>query len=93
MWGLLPDNLELARRTAETQIIGYFLLTEGPQKGELTEDLKGLAAWYFAIISKEHPEKLKELLAYHATILIKALRFGFEGWLAYNRMFREHIEK
>ena len=71
-----------------------------PKKQELTEDLKGLAAWsvcfstYIVIISKEHPEKFQELLAYHATIMIEALCFGCKGWLAYERMmFRERIEK
>ena len=76
----------------------YYCSSKVPKKRELTKDLKGLAAWsvcfstYIAIVSKEHPEKFQELLAYHATILIKALRFGCKGWLAYDRMFREHIE-
>ena len=48
---------------------------------------------FVAIISKEHPEKFRELLAYHATILIEALRFGCKGWLSYDKLFREHIEK
>ena len=97
---LLPDNLELARRTAEAQrSLATSCSSKAPKKRELTKDLKGLAAWsvcfstYIAIISKEHPEKFQELLAYHATILIEALRFGCKGWLAYDRMFREHIEK
>ena len=97
---LLPDNLELARRTAEAQrSLATSCSSKAPKKRELTEDLKGLAAWsvcfstYIAIISKEHPEKFQELLAYHATILIEALRFGCKGWLAYDRMFRGHIEK
>lgn len=95
---LLPDNLELARRATETQ---RSALCSGktPKKRELTEDWKGLLAWsvsfttYVAVIVKEHPQKCQQLLAYHATILIEALCFGCKGWLSYDRMFREHIEK
>ena len=48
---------------------------------------------YVAIIAKEHPEKFQQLLAYHAIILIEALHFGCKGWLSYDEVFREHIEK
>ena len=97
---LLPDNLELACRTAEAQrSLATFCSSKAPKKRELTEDLKGLAAWsvcfstYIAIISKENPKKFQELLTYHTTILIEAICFGCKGWLAHDRMFREHIEK
>ena len=93
---LLPDNLELARRSGEAQ---KACSSKAPKKRELTEDWKGLVAWsvsfstFTAIISREHPEKFQELLAYHATILIEALRFGCKGWLSYDKLFREHVEK
>ena len=70
-----------------------------PQRRELSEDWKGLVAWsvcfstYVAIIAKEHPEKFQQLLAYHAIILIEAFRFRCKGWLSYDKVFREHIEK
>ena len=48
---------------------------------------------FVAIVSKEHPDKFRELLAYHATILIEALHFGCKGWLSYDKLFREDIEK
>ena len=95
---LLPDNLELARRSGEPQRAAS-CSSKAPKKRELTEDWKGLVAWsvsfstFVAIISKEHPEKFSELLAYHATILIEALRFGCKGWLSYDKLFREHVEK
>ena len=48
---------------------------------------------FAAIVAKKHPEKFQELLAYHSTILVEALRFGCKGWMSYDRMFREHVEK
>ena len=95
---ILPDNLELASRAAEAQSSAS-CSSKAPKKRELSEDWKGLVAWsvcfstYAAIIAKEHPEKFQQLLAYHATILIEALRFGCKGWLSYDKVFREHIEK
>ena len=69
------------------------------KKRELCEDWKGLIAWsacfntFAAIMARKHPAKSRELLAYHSTILVEALRFGCRGWMSYDRMFREHIEK
>ena len=37
--------------------------------------------------------KGQELLAYHSTVLVEALRFGCKGWMSYDRIFREHVEK
>ena len=95
---LLPDNLELARRSEEVQRSAS-CSSKAPKKRELSEDWKGLVAWsvcfstFVAIISKEHPGKFQELLAYHAIVLIEALRFKCKGWLSYDKMFREHMEK
>ena len=48
---------------------------------------------FAAIVAKKHPEKFQELLAYHLTILVEALWFGCKGWMSYDGMFREHVEK
>ena len=96
---LLPDNLELARHSAESCGTSSCATLKSPKKRELSEDWKGLVAWsvcfntFVAIIAKKHPEKGQELLAYHSTILVEALRFGCKGWMSYDRMFREHVEK
>lgn len=42
---------------------------------------------------KTYRSKFKELLAYHATIVIEALHFNGGGWLPYDKMFREHVAK
>ncbi|MCG8623738.1 MAG: hypothetical protein MJE68_17310 [Proteobacteria bacterium] len=57
---------------------------KAPKKRELTEDWKGPVVWsvsstFVAIISKEYPEKFSELLAYHATFLIKHSVSGVRG--------------
>ena len=96
---LLPDNLELARRSAESRGTSSCATLKAPKKRELSEDWKGLIAWsvcfntFAAIMAKKHPEKIQELLAYHSTILVEALRFGCKGWMSYDRMFRENVEK
>lgn len=96
---LLPDNLELSRRGSSEVQRGTSCSSKSPKKRELSEDWKGLLAWsvsfntFVAIVTKKHPAKFQELLAYHATILMEALRFGCKGWLSYDKMFREHIEK
>ena len=48
---------------------------------------------FAAIVVRKHPSKSQELLAYHYTILVEALRFGCRGWMSYDQMFREHVEK
>ena len=96
---LLPDNLELARRSVEHRATASCVNLKPPKKRELLEDWKGLVSWsvcfntFAAIVAKKHPEKFQELLAYHSTILVEALRFGCKGWMSYDRMFREHVEK
>ena len=96
---LLPDNLELARRSVESRGATSCATVKSLKKRELSEDWKGLIAWsvcfntFAAIVAKKYPAKFQELLAYHSTILVEALRFGCKGWLSYDRMFREHVEK
>ena len=63
------------------------------------EDWKCLVAWsisfdtFIAVVARSHPLKFQQLLAYRATILMEALRFGCKGWLSYDKMFCENIEK
>ena len=96
---LLPDNLELVRHSVDSRGATSCATVKSPKKRELSEDWRGLIAWsvcfntFAAIIAKKYPTKSQELLAYHSTILVEALRFGCKGWLSYDRMFREHVEK
>ena len=58
-----------------------------------------IIAWSFCFntiavtIAKKHPTKFQELVAYHSTILMVALQFRCKGWLSYNKMFHELVEK
>ena len=96
---LLPDNLELARRSAESRGVPLCATLKSPKKRELSEDWKGLIACsvcfntFAAIMAKKYLAKGQELLAYHLTILMEALYFGCKGWLSYDRMFREHVKE
>ena len=91
---LLPDNLDLVRWAAEAQR-GSACSSKSPKKRDVTEDWKGLVAWsisfnaFVAIVTRRHPLKFQELLAYHATILMEALR---KGWLSYDKISRIHRE-
>ena len=93
---LLPDNLELARRSVESRGTTSCGTLKSPKKRELSEDWKGLVTWsacfntFAAIVVMKYPAKLQKLLAYHSTILVEASRFRCKGC---NRMFREHVEK
>ena len=95
---LLPDNLELARRSSESPNVSS-CSSRTVQRRELSHDQNGLMAWsvcfstFAAIIGQKHPHKVKELLAYQATIVIEALRFNGRGWLPYDKMFRENVAK
>ena len=95
---LLPDNLELARRSSESPNVSS-CSSRTVRRRELSHDQNGLMAWsvcfstFAAIIGQKHPHKVKELLAYQATIVIEALRFNGRGWLPYDKMFRENVAK
>ena len=99
MSDLLPDNLELARRSVKSHGATTCATLKSPKKHELSEDWKGLIAWlvcfntFAAIVAKKYPAKFQELLSYHCIILVQALRFGCKGWLSYDQMLREHVEK
>ena len=98
MADLLPDNLGLARCSRRRSSAVHLAL----QSLQTTRNfLKTGKDWslgqcfmtFIAVIASKHPDKSQELLAYHATVLIEALRFGCKGWLSYDKMFRENIEK
>ena len=95
---LLPDNVELSRKT-EALSVPSTCLPKVPKKRELSHDYKGLLAWvicfctYAAIAARKQPRKTQQLLAYMATIVREALRFDCKGWIAYDNMFRQQVAK
>ena len=96
---LLPDNLELARRSFESPNNTMSCSSRSVRRRELSHDQNGLLAWsvcfstFAAILGQKYPGKLKELLAYQATVIIEASRFNGRGWLPYDKMFRENVAK
>jgi hypothetical protein len=60
---LLTDNLELARRSAESRGATLCATLKSPKKRELSEDWRGLIAWsvcfntFAAIVAKKFPAK------------------------------------
>ena len=95
---LLLDNLELARHSAESQKSSQCLV-KAVKKWELSEGWRGPLAWavcfntFVAVAARNHPTKVQELLAYKATLMVVALCFSYKGWLSYDKIFTEHVEK
>ena len=70
----------------QLRLRGAPLVSQNLPRKEISRHLNA----FVAIVTKRHPSKL-ELLAYHATILTEAL--SCKGWLSYDKMFHQHIEK
>ena len=81
---LLPDDVELARKT-ETLLVPSTCLPKVSKKRELSHDYKGLLAWvicfctYAAIAGRKQPLKTQQLLAYMVTIVREALLSNCKG--------------
>ena len=45
---------------------------------------------YVAIVSKAHPERVADMLAYMRLIVREASKFGGNGWLTYDSVFRRN---
>ena len=72
------------------------MLCKGTEEARTYRGLEGphgLVSVLFHLHCNRCKEASWELLVYHATVLIEALRFGCRGWLSYDKMFREHIKK
>ena len=71
---LLPDNVELSRKT-EALSVPLTCLPKVPKKAELSHDYKGLLAWvicfctYASIAARKQLQKTQQLLAYMAIIV------------------------
>ena len=89
MADLLRDNLEADRRRATAQRGAQ---QQGQAKATRLE-VPDLLSWaqcfseYVGVAAEKHPHRVKQLLAYQATILREARRCGGNGWRAYDAMF------
>ena len=76
---LLPDNLELARRSVDSRVATSCATVKSPKKRELSEDWRGLLAWSvcfntFAAIIASQVSRVASLPLYHS-------RRGTEIWV------------
>ena len=91
---LLKDNMEAERRRWRAeggQPQGHF--TQRTPRREIPDVLSWLQCFnlYAAVVTSEHPEKTRELLAYQALMISEARRCGGRGWLLYDAAFRQQI--
>ena len=92
---LLPDNLALAERLAA--LPQGLAPPKPPGEREITGD-KALMTWvssfatYVAIIAEAHPARMGDMLAYMRLIVREASKFGGNGWLTYDAVFRRNQE-
>ena len=92
---ILPDNIELSRKT-EAVSAPSTCLPKVPKKREFSHDYKGLLAWvicFSTYAARKNPERMQQFWAYQATIVREALRFDCQGWIGCNTMFRQQVAK
>ena len=87
MKDMLPDNMALLRQ------LDNFSADKSTSKAKLRE-IKTLTTWlycftaYMAVQTSDH--HTREFLIYTHLIIREALRTGGDGFLTYDRLFREH---
>ena len=92
---LLPDNLALTERLAA--LPQGLAPPKPPGEREITGD-KALLTWvssfatYVAIVAEAHPSRVGDMLAYLRLIVREAGKFGGNGWLTYDSVFRRNHE-
>lgn len=90
---LLPDNLALAERLAA--LPQGLAPPKPPGEREIAGD-KALITWvssfatYVAIVAEAHPSRVGDMLAYMRLIVREASKFGGNGWLTYDTVFRRN---
>ena len=90
---LLPDNIAMAERLAA--LPQGLAPSKPPGEREIAGD-RALATWvssfatYVAIVAQAHPERVGDMLAYLRLIVREASKFGGNGWLTYDTVFRRN---
>jgi len=91
---LLKDNMEAERRRAA--LGGEGSTSHGMERVGRRE-VPDLLSWlhcyslFAAVVCESHPEKVREMWAYQATMIAEARRCGGRGWLIYDSAFRQQI--
>ena len=91
MADLLRDNLEADRRRSSLQ----GMPPSHPHPKPLRREVPDILSWaqcfgvYIGIVAEKQPHRVRQLLAYQATVLREARRCGGLGWRGYDSMFRQ----
>ena len=85
---LLPDNLVLAEHM-ET------LPAKTPEQREVGSLLTWVSSFatYIAVVAQAHPDRVPDMLAYLRLIIREARKYGGNGWLTYDMVFRHNHER
>ena len=84
---LLPDQLGTTRSPASDDSV-----RAGHQRRRA---LSGIVEWiqcfvtYMAICCQNHPHRIQDLLGYQTLIIEASLEYQGDGWLEYDRHFRQ----
>ena len=93
MQELLPDNLALAERLAA--LPQGLAPPKPPGEREIAGD-RALLTWvstfatYMAIVAEAHPTRVGDMLVYMRLLIREAGKFGGNGWLTYDAVFRRN---
>lgn len=90
---LLPDSLVLAERL-ET-LPARLTPAKSPEQREVGSLLTWVSSFatYIAVVAQAHPDRVADMLAYMRLIIREARKYGGNGWLTYDMVFRRNHEK
>ena len=87
---LLPDNISLKERLES-------LPNRSPSfRDPVVREISSLPTWisafssYIAIVAETHPVRVKDMCAYMRLIVQEAQKYGGNGWLTYDSIFRRN---
>ncbi len=87
---LLPDNVALAERLEALPT--WVQPTKHPEQREVGSLLIWVSSFatYVAVVAQAHPDRVTDMLAYMRLIVREARKYGGNGWLTYDTVFRRN---
>lgn len=88
---LLKDNMDAERRAAAESSLP--LMMGRASKREIPDILSWLMCFssYAAVVSRDHPKKVRKLWAYQAIMIAESRRCGGRGRSLYDSAFRQQM--
>lgn len=98
---LLQDNILLAKKSASSGGTSQNEsgLVQRYKKREFTKDEAGMLSWiqcfavYIAIVCSQDLTRFNDLLGYMVIMINEGRHFRYQGWLTYDKMFRQSVVK